>query len=65
MLGGQPIRMDHFKEPKNRVIVLLKDVFEQDHQLFIRYAIKNGSKESVSNPASPRCTRWIFRTRPV
>ena len=53
MLGGQPIRMDNFKEPKNRVIVLLKDVFEQDHQLFIRYAIKNGSKKAYE-PGKPQ-----------
>jgi len=53
MLGGQPIRMDNFKEPKNRVILLLKDVFEQDHQLFIRYSIKNGSKEPY-DPGKPQ-----------
>ena len=53
MLGGRPIRMDNFKEPKNRVIVLLKDVFEQDHQLFIRYSIKNGSKEPY-DPGKPQ-----------
>lgn len=70
LLGGKPIRMEGLKEPKNRVVVLLKDVFErQDHETFIRYAIQNNSKESyrvstpqvfavnVSNPPHPR-DRW-------
>jgi len=46
MLGGQPIRMDSFKVPKNRVVILLKDVFREDDQLFIRYAVLNGSKKA-------------------
>ena len=46
MLGGQPIRMDSFKMPKNRVVILLKDVFREDDQLFIRYAVLNGSKKA-------------------
>ena len=46
MLGGQPIRMDSFKMPKNRVVILLKDVFLEDDQLFIRYAVLNGSKKA-------------------
>ena len=46
MLGGQPIRMDSFKVPKNRVVILLKDVFRKDDQLFIRYAVLNGSKKA-------------------
>jgi hypothetical protein len=44
VLGGQPVRMDRFKEPKNRVIVLLKDTFRQDNELFVRYAVFNNSK---------------------
>ena len=46
MLGGQPIRMDSFKVPKNRVVILLKDVFRENDQLFIRYAVLNGSKKA-------------------
>ena len=46
MLGGQPIRMDGLKMPKNRVVILLKDVFREDDQLFIRYAVLNGSKKA-------------------
>lgn len=44
MLGGQPVRMDRFKEPKNRVIVLLKDTFRQGNELLVRYAVVNNSK---------------------
>ena len=47
LLGGRPIRMEGVKEPKNRVIVLLKDVFQRENnETFIRYAIRNDSKES-------------------
>ena len=53
LLGGKPVRMDSFKEPKNRVIVLLKDIFQQENQLFIRYAIRNDGKESYE-PGRPQ-----------
>lgn len=46
LLGGRPVRMDRFKEPKNRVIVLLKDTFRHENELFVRYAIRNDSKET-------------------
>lgn len=46
VLGGKPVRMDRFKEPKNRVIVLLKDTFRHDNELLVRYAVLNNSKEA-------------------
>ena len=46
VLGGQPVRMDRFKEPKNRVTVLLKDTFRQENELLVRYAVVNNSKET-------------------
>ena len=45
MLGGRPVRVDESKEPKDRVIVLLKDVFERDNAVFLRYAVRNESKQ--------------------
>lgn len=56
LLGGQPIRMDRFKEPKKRVIVLLKDTFRRENQLFIRYSVQNDSKE-VYDPGKPQVFR--------
>jgi len=56
LLGGQPIRMDRFKEPKKRVIVLLKDTFRRENQLFIRYSVQNDSKE-VYEPGKPQVFR--------
>jgi hypothetical protein len=53
LLGGQPVRMDRFKEPKNRVIVLLKDTFRKDNELFVRYAVRNDGKETY-DPGKPR-----------
>jgi hypothetical protein len=37
------------KTPKNRVIVLLKDTFQNDaNELFIRYAVRNGTREAYT-----------------
>ena len=48
LLGGRPIRMEGLKEPKNRVVVLLKDVFQRENsETFIRYAIRNDSKAEL------------------
>lgn len=48
LLGGRPVRAEASKVPKNRVIVLLKDVFQRENEVFIRYAVRNGSKEPYS-----------------
>lgn len=53
LLGGRPVGMDRFKEPKNRVLVFLKDTFRQDNELFVRYAIRNDSKEAY-DPGRPQ-----------
>ena len=53
ILSSRTIRMNSFKEQKNRVIVLLKDVFQQNNQLFIRYAVQNGTKEAYE-PGKPQ-----------
>lgn len=53
MLGGRPVRIGNFKEPKNRVIVLLKDVFQQNDQVFIRYSVWNGSQTAYV-PGGPQ-----------
>jgi hypothetical protein len=44
LLGGRPVRTEQVKGAKHRVVVLLRDVFERDNQVFIRYAVRNGSK---------------------
>jgi hypothetical protein len=49
LLNSKPIRMDGLKTPKNRVIVLLKDTFQNDaNELFIRYAVRNGTREAYT-----------------
>jgi len=53
LLGGRPVRLDRFKEPKNRVIVLLKDTFRRDNELFVRYAVRNDSKQFY-DPGKPQ-----------
>ncbi len=46
LLGGRPIRSDGLKQPRNRVIVLLKDTFEREnHEVFIRYAVRNDTRD--------------------
>ena len=61
MLGGRPVRMNRFKEPKGRVLIFLKDVFEQNHQFFIRYAVRNGSSKAYT-PGRPQV--FIVNVRP-
>ena len=46
LLGGRPIRLESGKEPRSRVVVLLKDVFQHGNEVFIRYAVRNDSTES-------------------
>jgi len=49
LLNSRPIRTDGLKTPKNRVIVLLKDTFQDDdNELFIRYAVRNGTREAYT-----------------
>ena len=46
LLGGRPIRTDGLKEPKNRVIVLLKDTYQREnHEVFVRYAVRNDTRD--------------------
>ncbi len=53
MLGGEPVRTEFIKPPENRVAVLLKDLFEQQDTLFIRYEIRN-STAGVYVPGMPK-----------
>jgi hypothetical protein len=49
LLESKPIRTDGLKTPKNRVIVLLKDTFQDDaNELFIRYAVRNGTRQAYT-----------------
>jgi hypothetical protein len=49
LLESRPIRTDGLKTAKNRVIVLLKDTFQDDaNELFIRYAVRNGTREAYT-----------------
>ena len=49
LLNSRPIRTDGLKTPKNRVVVLLKDTFQGDaNELFIRYAVRNGTREAYT-----------------
>lgn len=36
LLGGKPIRLEKGKEPRGRVVVLLKDVFQRENEVLIR-----------------------------
>src|SRR5579859_5795344 len=48
LLGGSPIWVEGLKESKNRVVVLLTDVLQRENKIFIRYAVRNGGKNSYS-----------------
>jgi hypothetical protein len=49
LFNSKPVRTDGLKIAKNRVIVLLKDSFQDDtNELFIRYAVRNGTHEAYT-----------------
>ena len=53
MLGGRPVHSESVKASGHGVDVFLKDLFEQNDTLFIRYEIRNNSN-SVYVPGIPR-----------
>src|ERR1035438_10833112 len=53
MLGGRPVRSESVKASGHGVDVFLKDLFEQNGTLFIRYQIRNNSN-NVYVPGLPR-----------
>jgi hypothetical protein len=71
LLGGRPIRSDGSEVPRNRVTVLLRDTFEQaDHEIFIRYAVRNDTRDVYIlsapqvfilnvNRAADDLSRWV------
>jgi hypothetical protein len=53
MLGGTPVRQESWKAKKHRVQVCVRDLFEQNGELFIRYSIDNRTKKPYA-PGTPR-----------
>jgi len=53
MLGGRPVHSESVRPSERRVDVFLKDLFEQNDTLFIRYEIRNNSN-GVYVPGIPR-----------
>jgi len=53
MLGGRPVHSELVRPSGHGVDVFLKDLFEQNGTLFIRYQIRNNSKD-VYVPGLPR-----------
>jgi len=53
MLGGRPVHSESVKASGHGVDVFLKDLFEQNGTLFIRYEIRNNSN-GVYVPGIPR-----------
>lgn len=46
LLGGQPVGMTSYKVGKNRVQLLIKDLFQNHDRLYIRYVIVNSTKRA-------------------
>ena len=44
LLGGQPVRMTSYRTGRNRVQLLIKDLFQNQDRLYIRYVIVNSTK---------------------
>lgn len=59
MLGGTPVRQENWKARKRRVQVMVRDLFEHNGELFVRYSIENGTKE----PYVPGTPHILLLTR--
>jgi hypothetical protein len=63
MLGGTPVIQENWKAKKDRVQVMVRDLFEQNGDLFIRYSIDNRTTKMYV-PGTPNViemTRWLSR----
>ncbi len=45
LLGWSPVWIQESNGPKDRVIVLVKDVIERDNEFFVRYAVRNDTTQ--------------------
>jgi hypothetical protein len=70
LLGGKPVWMSAFKAKRNTVQLLIKDLFQQDGRLYIRYAVVNLTNRAygIGTPQvflleSPRGPRGIIAQR--
>ncbi|MGH9396168.1 MAG: hypothetical protein ACRD18_04885 [Terriglobia bacterium] len=64
MLGGTPVRQESWKLEKRRVQVMVRDLFEQDGNLYIRYSIANGTKKAYA-PGTPRVVEMAAAVSPA
>ena len=53
LLGGRPVRMSAYKPGRNGIQLWIKDLFQRDDRLFIRYAVENWSSQAYE-VATPR-----------
>lgn len=56
MLGGTPVRQEHWKARKGQVQVMVRDLYEKNGELYIRYSIENGTKK-VYLPGTPQVVK--------
>lgn len=53
MLGGTPVRQENWKAEKHRVEVMVRDLFERNGTLYIRYSIENETRKAYA-PGTPQ-----------
>jgi hypothetical protein len=70
LLEGKPVRMSAYKAGRNRVQLLIKDLFQRDNRLFIRYAVENSTNHvyEIGTPQvffleSPRGPKSLIQQR--
>lgn len=56
MLAGTPVRQENWKARKGHVQVCVRDLYEENGELYIRYSIENGTKK-VYRPGTPQIVR--------
>jgi hypothetical protein len=53
MLGGTPVSQEHWKPARHTVRVMVRDLFRENGELYIRYSVENNTQKLYS-PGTPR-----------
>ena len=57
LLGSKPVRMEAAKQAKKPVEILIRDLYEENGKLLIRYAVRNQGTRGGTNLKRRRSTR--------
>lgn len=58
MLAGQPVRLESWKPKNNRVQMMVRDLYQDHGQLYIRYELENQTQKSYT-PGTPQVVQLL------